>query len=161
MLLVEQNRALWDRLLIGRGLASLARAEALAQPRGLYLLQAAIAACHALRRQRRRDRLEKDHGAVRRAGAAWHRRPSSSSIARLLSPWRTGQKRDWHWLTSWPRRARSGVTICCRACARDLLVRLGRLEEARAEFQHAATLTQNDRERRLLLDRASACVGGS
>ncbi|MGA8708881.1 MAG: RNA polymerase sigma factor [Steroidobacteraceae bacterium] len=160
VLLVEQNRALWDRLLIGRGLASLARAEALAQPRGFYLLQAAIAACHAcavsvaetdwkkitalyaeLAQVAPSPVIELNRAV---AVAMAHGPEAGLALADQLAA--EGSLRSYHLLPS------------VRA---DLLVRLGRLEEARAEFQHAATLTQNDRERRLLLDRASACMGGN
>lgn len=68
VLLMDQDRSRWDRLLIGRGLAALERAERLADPPGPYTLQAAIAACHA-RADRRRDRLGADRGVVRRAAA--------------------------------------------------------------------------------------------
>ena len=70
ILLLEQNRARWDQLLISRGLAALERAEALGGARGPYALQAAIAACHARAAHRRGDRLAAHRRALRNVGAA-------------------------------------------------------------------------------------------
>ncbi len=158
VLLMEQNRTLWDRLLIGRGLASLARAEMLAQTRGFYLLQAAIAACHA----RAVSVADTDWEQItalyaelakvapspvielnRAVAVAMARGPAAGlALADQLAA--DGSLSSYHLLPS------------VRA---DLLARLGRHQEARIEFEHAAALTQNERERRLLLDRASACQG--
>ena len=78
ILLLDQNRARWDQLLIRRGLAALARAEALGGARGPYALQAAIAACHARARTAGGDGLGAHRGALRRARRSSRRRPSSS-----------------------------------------------------------------------------------
>jgi len=156
VLLMDQNRALWDRLLIGRGLKSLARGEALAQSHGPYLLQAAIAACHAravsvaqtdwLRITALYDEL----GAVapspvielNRAVAIAMAHGPAAGLALTDQLAADGALDSYHLLPS---------------VRGDLLSRLGRHREARAEFERAAALTQNERERRLLLDRASAC----
>jgi RNA polymerase sigma-70 factor (ECF subfamily) len=156
VLLMDQNRALWDRLLIRRGLASLARGEALAQSRGPYLLQAAIAACHA----RAVSVAETDWLKItalyaelaqvspspvielnRAVAIAMAHGPAAGlALADQLAA--AGALKSYHLLPS---------------VRGDLLSRLGRHREARAEFERAAALTQNERERRLLLDRASAC----
>jgi predicted RNA polymerase sigma factor len=155
ILLLDQDRSRWDQLLIRRGLAALRRAEELDGPLGPYCLQAAIAACHA------------------RAGTAgetdWERiaalydalaqvAPSpvvelnrAVAIAMAFGP-AAGLEiidaikdepalRSYHLLPS---------------VRGDLLSKLGRHEEARVEFEHAASLTRNERERKLLLDRAAA-----
>jgi RNA polymerase sigma factor (sigma-70 family) len=156
VLLMDQNRALWDRLLIGRGLASLSRAEALAESRGFYLLQAAIAACHA----RASSVADTDWALI------------SSLYAELLqvapSPVIELNRAVAIAMAQGPA---AGLALADRLAADgaldnyhllpsvrgDLLAKLGRHREARAEFERAATLTRNERERRLLLDRARSC----
>jgi len=154
VLLMDQNRALWDRLLIGRGLASLQRAEALTSTRGFYLLQAAIAACHAR--------------AVSVAETDWERITALyAELARLTpSPVIELNRAVAVAMAHGPA---AGLALADRLAAGgalenyhllpsvrgDLLVRLGRHAEARAEFERAAKLTHNERERRLLLDRAN------
>ena len=156
IVLFEQNRALWDRVLIRRGLAALARAESLGGRRGWYALQASIAACHA----RARAPEETDWPQIvslynelsqlvpspivelNRAvavGMAFGPQAGLDIVDTLTSE---GSLQGYHLLPS------------VRA---DLLVRLGRIDEARREFERAATLTRNTRERELLLDRARAC----
>ena len=93
ILLLDQNRARWDQLLIRRGLAALARAEALGGARGPYALQAAIAACHARARTRDGDGLGAHRGALRRARRSSRHPPSWSSIARSPSRWRSVRPR--------------------------------------------------------------------
>ena len=155
VLLLEQDRARWDRLLVARGLAALRRAERLAEARGPYTLQAAIAACHA----RARSACETD----------WERIAALYEALALLAPSPVvelnravalgqafgpevglavvdallveGSLESYHLLPS---------------VRGDLLVKLGRLAEARAEFERAAGLTLNMRERELLLGRAGA-----
>ncbi len=156
ILLLEQNRALWDQLLIHRGFSALARAEALGNAPGPYVLQAAIAACHA------------------RAGTAsetdWHRIASLyETLARVApSPVVELNRAVAVSMDSGPAaglalvdRLRSVPSLqgyhLLPSVRGDLLAKLGRLEEARVEFERAASLTRNARERQLLLDRARAC----
>src|SRR5215471_3494355 len=156
ILLLDQNRTLWDRLLIQRGLSAIARAERLGLPRGPYLLQASIAACHA----RAGDASDTD----------WHRivslydelaRVSPSPIVELNRAVAVG-------MASGPQAGldaldslRDEPTLrsyhLLPSVRGDLLEKLGRRDEARAEFERAAAMSQNSRERALLLDRARAC----
>jgi RNA polymerase sigma-70 factor, ECF subfamily len=158
ILLLDQDRARWDRLLIRRGLAALARAEALHGAPGPYLLQAAIAACHA----RARDAAETDWQRIAALYAALAR-VTPSPVVELNRAVAVS-------MASGPA---AGLALVDRLAAEpalrayhllpsvrgNLLQKLGRLEEARAEFERAAALTRNERERRLLLDRAAACGG--
>jgi RNA polymerase sigma-70 factor (ECF subfamily) len=156
ILLLEQNRASWDRLLINRGLAALERAEQLGGAPGPYTLQAAIAACHAR--------------ATKAADTDWAR------IARLYgvlvqvvpSPVVELNRAVAVGMAEGPAAGLAAVEplLQVRALAKyhllpsvrgDLLAKLGRAAEARAEFERAADLTRNARERELLLDRARAC----
>jgi len=157
VLLLEQNRARWDRVLIARGLAALARAEALGGSRGRYALQAAIAACHA--RARSADdtdwaqivRLYDALGEVtpspvvelNRAVALGMAAGPAAGLERVDALRNDPALKSYHLLP--------GVRG-------DLLVKLGRYEEARLEFERAAALTRNSRERALLLERAASCV---
>ena len=153
ILLLDQNRALWDRLLIRRGLAALARAESLNAARGPYTLQAAIAACHARALTpdatdwNRIAQLYGTLGAIapspivelNRAVAVAMASGPAAGLA-LVDPLRSEPAlKDYHLLPS---------------VRGDLLAKLGRHEEARAEFTRAASLTRNARERELLLKRA-------
>ncbi|HXJ20607.1 MAG TPA: RNA polymerase sigma factor [Polyangia bacterium] len=154
VLLLDQNRAQWDQLLIGRGLAALARAEALGGASGRYALQAAIAACHA----RARTGAETDW---RRIAALYGElaRVAPSPVVELNRAVAVGMAdgpqaglelidaiagdpalRDYHLLPS---------------VRGDLLSKLGRFAEARAELERAAGMTRNLRERALLLQRAA------
>jgi RNA polymerase sigma-70 factor (ECF subfamily) len=161
ILLLDQNRARWDRLLIRRGLAALKRAEARAkdQGRGLgpYALQAAIAACHA----RARTGEETDWARiVGFYGALAELTPSpvvelnrAVALAMLFGPAAGLELIDK--LAVEPALKAYHLLPSVRG---DLLKKLGRLDEARAEFERAASLTRNERERKLLLDRAIACT---
>ena len=161
ILLLDQNRARWDRLLIRRGLAALRRAERCAkdQERGLgpYTIQAAIAACHA----RARRGGETDWARiVELYGALGELTPSpvvelnrAVALAMLLGPAAGLEEIDR--LAPEPALKSYHLLPSVRG---DLLSKLGRHEEARVEFERAASLTRNERERRLLLDRASACA---
>ncbi|WP_284350341.1 RNA polymerase sigma factor [Roseisolibacter agri] len=157
ILLLDQNRARWDRVLIGRGLAALARAEALGGAGGPYALQAAIAACHA--RARRAEETDWPRIAALYAALA-QLAPSpvvelnrAVAIAMAFGPAQglvlvdalrdAGTLDGYHLLPS---------------VRGDFLVKLGRYEEARAELERAAALTRNARERELLLERAAACA---
>src|SRR3989475_1869829 len=156
ILLLDQDRARWDHILIHRGLAALERAEQLGGALGPYALQAAIAACHA----RARTPAETDWARIaalydalaqltpspvvelNRAVAVGMAFGPAAGLELVDALTAEPSLRTYHFLPS----ARG-----------DLLARLGRLEEARAEFERAASLTQNARERDLLLGRAAAC----
>jgi len=160
ILLLDQNRARWDQLLIRRGLAALERAETLARESGRgsgpYALQAAIAACHV----RARTADETDWARiVGLYGALGEIAPSpivelnrAVALDMLFGPKAGLEIVDA--LTSEPVLKTYHLLPSVRG---DLLKKLGRLGEARAEFERAADLTRNERERKLLLDRAAAC----
>jgi RNA polymerase sigma-70 factor, ECF subfamily len=158
ILLLEQDRARWDYLLIGRGLAALVRAQALARDAdGPYLLQAAIAACHA----QARTAAETDWKRIATLYATLSQRSPSPvvelnravAVAMAFGPAaglelvdiliNEGELENYHLLP------------CVRG---DLLEKLGRSPEARAEFLRAAALTRNNCERDLMLQRAVACA---
>jgi RNA polymerase sigma factor (sigma-70 family) len=160
ILLFDQNRALWDQLLIRRGLAALAQTEALGGERGQYALEAAIAACHA--RARAPEDTDWPRIAALYAELA-QLTPSpvvelnrAVAVAMAFGPQAGLDVVDA--LRSEPTLARYHLLPSVRG---DLLVRLGRLDEARPEFARAAELTRNIRERELLLERARACAAGS
>jgi RNA polymerase sigma-70 factor (ECF subfamily) len=162
VLLLDQNRARWDQLLIRRGLAALDRAEAqakaLGQPLGSYVLQAAIAACHA----RARSSAETDWvRIVGLYGRLAELMPSpvvelnrAVALGMLFGPAAGLELVDA--LTAEPSLRNYHLLPGVRG---DLLMKLGRHEEARAEFVRAAALTRNSRERALLLERAATCSG--
>jgi RNA polymerase sigma factor (sigma-70 family) len=157
VLLLDQDRARWDRLLIGRGLAALERAEQLGGTLGPYALQAAIAACHA------RAATPQDTDWVRMAAlyeALAQLAPSpvvelnrAVAVASAFGPAAGLELLDT--LHDEPSLKAYHLLPSVRG---DLLARLGRFEEAQAELQRAASLAGNGRERRLLLDRARACA---
>jgi len=156
ILLFDQNRAHWDQLLIRRGLAALERAENLGGVPGPYLLQAEIAACHA--RARTPEETDWQRIVALYAGLA-EVVPSpivelnrAVALAMAFGPAAGLEAVDA--LTSEPALKNYHLLPSVRG---DLLKKLGRLEEARAEFERAAVLTRNARERKLLLDRAAAC----
>ena len=161
ILLLDQNRARWDQLLIRRGLAALAQAESQARKTGdtlgPYALQGAIAACHA----RARTAEETDWGRiVGLYGALSEITPSpvvelnrAVALAMLFGPAVGLEVVDA--LNDEPALKAYHLLPSVRG---DLLHKLGRLEEARAEFESAASLTRNERERNLLLARAAGCV---
>jgi RNA polymerase sigma-70 factor (ECF subfamily) len=160
ILLLDQNRAHWDQLLIRRGLAALDRANRLGGARGSYALQAAIAACHAR--------------ALTPEATDWARivtlygelaQLSPSPIVELNRAVAVG-------MAAGPQ---AGLALIDALSAErslenyhllpsvrgDLLLKLARFDEARAEFEHAASLTRNVRERELLLNRARECADRS
>jgi RNA polymerase sigma factor (sigma-70 family) len=153
VLLMDQDRGRWDRLLIRRGLLALARAEALSKDLGPYALQAAIAACHAR--------------AARAADTDWLRictlydallAAQPSAVVELNRAVAIGQAHGpeaalplVQALMSQPQLAQYHLLPSVMA---DLLARLGRHDEARAMWRRAADLTRNARERELLLERA-------
>ncbi len=160
ILLLEQNRGLWDHLLIQRGLAALERAERLGGARGPYALQAAIAACHA----RARTAEETDWARIAALYAALAQVTPSPvvelnravALSMALGPAAGLELVDA--LNS--ERSLEGYHLL-PSVRGDLLARLGRFNEARAEFERAASLTRNARERDLLLERAAACARAS
>src|SRR5688500_1255421 len=157
ILLFDQNRARWDQLLIRRGLAALARAEALGGARGPYALQASIAACHA----RARAPEETDWPTIARPYAALGDvAPSpvvelnrAGAVGHAFGPEARLELVDA--LLDEPSLTRYHLLPSGRG---DLLVRLGRTEQARTEFERAASLTRNARERELLLQRAASAA---
>lgn len=157
ILLLEQNRGRWDRMLIGRGLAALGRAEALGGARGPYALQAAIAACHA--RAPTPEATDWPRiAALYQTLATLAPSPvvelnRAVAVAMALGPAAGLELVDA--LTAEPALKNYHLLPSVRG---DLLTKLGRLDEARAELEHAASLTRNARERDLLLARAAACA---
>ncbi len=154
VLLLDQDRARWDRLLIGRGLGALARAEALGGARGPYALQAAIAACHA----RAHTAGETDWArivALYDALAALAPSPVvalNRAVAVAMASGPAAGLALVDALAAEPALAGYHLLPSVRA---ELLQRLGRTDEARAEWERAAALTRNQRERALLLARAA------
>jgi len=156
ILLLNQNRARWDKLLIRRGLAALRRAEDLAGLTGPYTLQAAIAACHA----RALTPEETDWPRIASLYQVLAERAPSPivelnravAVSMAFGPAAGLQIVDR--LSSEATLASYHLLPTVRG---DLLAKLGRFDEARPEFERAAELTQNARERELLLERAAAC----
>ena len=156
ILLLDQNRAQWDRLLISRGLASLERAERLSEQRGIYTSQAAIAACHARARTaeatdwRRIATLYAELAQIapspvvelNRAVAVSMAAGPAAALVIVEGLVNEPSLKNYHLLPS---------------VRGDLLRKLGRMDEARREFERAASLTRNVREQDLLLERARAC----
>jgi RNA polymerase sigma factor (sigma-70 family) len=157
ILLLEQDRSRWDRLLIRRGLAALERAEELGGALGPYALQAAIAACHA----RALTAAETDWGRIAALyGALGRLAPSpvvelnrAVAVAMAFGPAAGLELVDA--LTAEPALKDYHLLPSVRA---DLLAKLGRFVEARTELERAASMTRNARERDLLLERAAACA---
>jgi len=157
VLLLDQDRARWDHVLVRRGLAALERAEALGGALGPYALQAAIAACHA----RARTPAETDWARIARLYDALARLAPSPvvdlnravALAMAFGPAAGLELADT--LISEPSLRNYHLLPAVRG---DLLARLGRLTEAREEFERAASLTRNGPERKLLLERAAACA---
>jgi len=156
ILLLDQDRGRWDWVLVRRGLAALERAEQLTDRLGPYGLQAAIAACHA----RARTAGQTDWIRIAALYAALSQRAPSPvvelnravAVAMAFGP-ATGLDLVDR-LRSEPALRGYHLLPSVRG---DLLVRLGRPAEARPEFERAAELTRNERERQLLLARAAAC----
>jgi RNA polymerase sigma factor (sigma-70 family) len=155
--ILEQNRGAWDQLLIRRGFAALLRAERLGRPPGPYMVQAAIAVCHA------------------RAGSAeetdWERIAALYALLATLTPspvvelnravavaMAFGPSQGLELVDSLAAQPELRNYHLLPSVRADLLVKLGRHAEARAEFERAASLARNARERTVLLDRAAACA---
>src|SRR5207248_633561 len=157
VLLADQDRTRWDQLLVRRGLAALERAEQLAGALGPYALQAAIAACHARARTPEEtdwDRIAALYDALsqlspspivelNRAVAVGMAFGPDAGLEIVDALTQESSLKSYHLLPS---------------VRGDLLFKLGRFEEARTEFERAASLTKNAREQRLLLERAASCV---
>ena len=160
ILILDQNRALWDQLLIRRGLAALERAEKLGGSRGRYALQAAIAACHA----RARTQAETDWARIATLYAELAQLSPSPivdlnravAIAMAFGPEAGLALVDQ--LNLEPALQSYHLLPSVRG---DLLTKLGRFDEARREFERAASLTHNARERQLLLNRAEDAQSAS
>ena len=160
VLLMDQDRSRWDPLLIRRGLAALARAEALGGARGPYALQAALAACHARARQAEAtdwaqivalyDALVQVAPSpvveLNRAVAVGMAFGPDAGLELIDALAADAALANYHWLPS---------------VRGDLLAKLGRIDEARAEFERAAGMTRNARERELLMARAHAIASPS
>ena len=156
ILLMGQNRAKWDRLLIGRGLRALDRAEKLGGRRGSYALQAAIAACHAR--------------AITAGETDWAQIADLYQELTMLEPSPVVEL-NRAVAVSMARGPAAGLELVdaikddpalknyhlLPSVRGDFLKKLGRREEARAEFERAAAITRNARERNLLLERALSC----
>ena len=155
VLLADQNRARWDHILIRHGLQALARAEALGG--GVYTLQAAIAACHA----RARTAAETDWTRIAELYAVLADLTGSPivelnrAVAIGMAEGPEAGLRHSDTLRDAPALAAYHLYPAVRA---DFLAKLGRIDEARAELHRAAELTQNAREKKLLIERAAALV---
>jgi predicted RNA polymerase sigma factor len=157
VLLLEQNRARWDHLLIRRGLAALDRADVLGGARGPYAVQAAIAACHARARAPEQTDWPRIAGLyeelARIAPSPVVELNRAVAVAMALGPAAGLELVDA--LLSEPRLEGYHLLPGVRG---DLLFKLGRFDEARKELERAAALTRNNRERSLLLERVAECV---
>ena len=160
VLLLDQDRGRWDRLLIGRGLAALERAERIGGALGPYALQAAIAACHA----RARTAAETDWArivALYDALAGLLPSPVVELNRAVAVAMSQGPAAGLELVDMLAGEPSLGAYHLLPSVRGDLLSRLGRLDEARAEFERAASLTRNARERALLRERAAACTRGA
>lgn len=156
ILLLDQNRGRWNQILIGRGIAALQRAESIGKPHGPYFLQAAIAACHA------RARVAADTN--------WMMIASLYAELAMVMPSPVVEL-NRAVAVSMAKGPQAGLDLVDQLTSEttlssyhllpsvrgDLLLKLGRSVEARQEFERAAGLTRNAREREFLLGRASAC----
>jgi len=159
ILLLEQDRSRWDQLLIRRGLAALARAEALARPLGIYALQAAITACHARARTAEATDWRKIvalyDALVELTGSPIVELNRAVAVSMAFGPAAGLELVDA--LVDEPALRSYHLLPSVRG---DLLAKLGRTEEARVAFERAARQAQNGRERALLRARARACESG-
>ena len=156
ILLLDQNRARWDQMLIRRGLAALARAEKLGRERGPYALQAAIAACHA----RARTAPETDWSTIAALYgelAAIEHSPVVELNRAVAVSMAFGPEAGLVIVDSLREEPSLERYHLLPGVRGDLLAKLGRWAEARVEFERAASLTRNARERAVLLARATEC----
>ena len=157
VLLLDQDRGRWDHLLIRRGLVALEHAEKLAPSRGWYTLQAAIAACHA----RARTAAETDWiriAALYTALAQLDPTPIVELNRAVAFGFAFGPEIALPMVDALVRDGALASYHLLPGVRGDLLARLGRFGEARAEFERAASLTKNERERALLLARAASAA---
>jgi RNA polymerase sigma factor (sigma-70 family) len=157
VLLLDQDRARWDHILVHHGLAALERAEKLGNVFGPYTLQAAIAACHA----RARTAAETDWpriAALYDALAQIAPSPVVELNRAVALGMAFGPAIGLELVDELTSEASLQNYHLLPSVRGDLLFKLGRFDEAREEFKRAATLTRNSRERELLLDRARACA---
>jgi predicted RNA polymerase sigma factor len=156
--LPEQNRARWDQFLIRRGLAALARAEALGGANGPYALQAALAACHARARKAEDTDWTRMAALYDRLGKVM---PSpivdmNRAVAHSMA---FGPEVGLKLLDELAQATTLRDYAPLPAARGDFLFRAGRLAEAKVQFERAAGLTRNEREKTFLLGRAAACGG--
>jgi predicted RNA polymerase sigma factor len=157
VLLLDQDRARWDQMLIRRGLAALDKALSLEGAVGPYVLQASIAACHA----RARKAEDTDWQAIARLyDVLAEVTPSpvvelNRAVAHMMA---FGPARGLVLLDAVAEEPALRNYHLLPSVRGDFLMKLGRMEEARAEFERAAGMTRNERERALLLERARACM---
>jgi RNA polymerase sigma factor (sigma-70 family) len=160
ILLLDQDRTRWDHVLVRRGLAALRRAEELGGALGPYALQAAIAACHA----RARTAGETDWqriAALYDALAQLMPSPVVELNRAVALSMAFGPEAGLELIDALASDLSLKAYHLLPSVRGDLLTKLGRFDEARAEFERAPGLTQNARERNLLLDRARTCGAGS
>jgi RNA polymerase sigma-70 factor (ECF subfamily) len=159
VLLLDQDRGRWDQLLIRRGLAALERAEELGGALGPYALQAAIASCHA----RARTPAETDWpriAALYDALAQLAPSPVVELNRAVALAMAFGPAAGLELVDALTAERSLDNYHLLPSVRGDLLARLRRFDEARAEFERAAAMTRNSRERKLLLERAAACARG-
>jgi predicted RNA polymerase sigma factor len=159
VLLADQDRRRWDRGAIVRGGAALARADALGRGRGAYGLQAAIAECHAVAAsvdETDWDRIVLLYEALGRLAPS----PIVDLNRAVAVAMATGPDAALEIVDGLVAEGRLAGYRLLPATRAELLVRAGRAAEARTEFEAAARLTGNERERNLLLDRAAAVHTG-
>jgi RNA polymerase sigma-70 factor, ECF subfamily len=157
VLLLDQDRSRWDWLLVGRGLAALERAYATGGPLGPYTLQAAIAACHA--QARAADDTDWERIVALYDGLAQLTASPVVELNRAVAVGMAfGPQAALEIVDTLRSEPALGGYHLLPSVRGDLLEKLGRLDEARAEFERAALLTANSRQRNALLERATACA---
>ena len=157
VLLLDQDRGRWDQLLIHRGFAALERGEKLGGERGPYALQAAIAACHA----RARTAAETDWARIATLYESLAQLAPSPVVElnrAVAVAMAFGPAAGLDLVDALMSEASLKAYHLLPSVRGDLLSKLGRFGEARGEFERAAALTRNARERELLLERAAACA---
>ncbi|MFC5529605.1 RNA polymerase sigma factor [Cohnella yongneupensis] len=160
ILLMDQNRALWDHLLIRRGLAAIERAERLGRAFGPYLIQASIAACHAHARTSSETdwvRISALYDALSQVAPS----PVVDLNRAVALSMAFGPDVGLEVVDALQQETSLKNYHLLPSVRGDFLVKLGRKQEACAEFKRAAALARNEKERELLLRRASECAAGS
>jgi len=156
ILLLDQNRALWDHLLIRRGLAAIERAECLGQAFGPYLLQASIAACHARARTASKTdwiKISALYDALSQAAPS----PVVELNRAVALSMAFGPEVGLEVIDALMQEPSLKNYHLLPSVRGDFLMKLGRKNEAYVEFQQAARLAGNEKERELLLQRAAEC----